>query len=303
VLRGNGKLDYREQGFDVIEIEPADTGLFVLTRDRGIRFWDGLVLRDLGLNFICYTMKPWTDGRWLLATDMGLGIWQPEAEVVDFLTTEDGLSSNAICSIHVDDEGLIWFSTFAGVQCYKEGEGIIETQHGNIEFNRRSFALGPSDVMYFGSVNGIFPVIRRGQKFSDKNQDIWFITLIVALLALTSWVVWSLRRIRRMNQERQAEALSQTAELFALQIEKLTLEHLPHASVSNLADALGLSERQFFRKAAELGVKPGNIIRSAKVKRAKLLLLEGNLSFSEVAHQVGYSVPHLRKLLSARTSS
>lgn len=158
VLSTDGELDYKVNGLDVIEIEPSDSGLYVLTRNRGIRFWDGLNLRDVGLHFICYEMKPWTKSRWLLATDMGLGIWEPLAEVVEFLTTEDGLSSNAICSIYVNELGLVWFSTFSGVQCYQEEAGIIETQYTNIEFNRRSFVLGPSDVMYFGSVDGIYPV-------------------------------------------------------------------------------------------------------------------------------------------------
>lgn len=109
--------------------------------------------------------------------------------------------------------------------------------------------------------------------------------------------------MRRMHEERRDAAHAQAAEMLALQIEKLTLEHLPHASVSTIAEALDMGERMFFRRASDLGVKPGNIIRETKLKRAKLLLAEGDKSFSEVAQHVGYSTSHLRKLLSSPTQA
>jgi signal transduction histidine kinase/DNA-binding response OmpR family regulator len=62
--------------------------------------------------------------------------------------------------------------------------------------------------------------------------------------------------------------------------------------VTDLCQELGLSRSQLYRKVtALLGESIGDHIENLRIKKAEELLLEGKISITEIAYQVGYSSP------------
>ncbi|UZR96549.1 hybrid sensor histidine kinase/response regulator transcription factor [Chondrinema litorale] len=71
-------------------------------------------------------------------------------------------------------------------------------------------------------------------------------------------------------------------------------ENISNASYSanEIADELGLSRVQLYRKIkALLGVGINDYIKSIRLKKAKILMLESDLTISEIAYEVGFSSP------------
>ena len=71
-------------------------------------------------------------------------------------------------------------------------------------------------------------------------------------------------------------------------------ENLSNASYSanEIADELGLSRVQLYRKIkALLGVGINDYVKSVRLKKAKMLMLESELTIAEIAYEVGFSSP------------
>jgi AraC-like DNA-binding protein len=102
------------------------------------------------------------------------------------------------------------------------------------------------------------------------------------------------------RQTAKAQQAVHEREAFLLRVQALVLEGLPHSSVFTVSEKMGLSERQFYRIAAELGIKPGQIIREAKLKRAEALLASGEHTMQAVAAEVGYTVSYLRRIIQSK---
>ena len=71
-------------------------------------------------------------------------------------------------------------------------------------------------------------------------------------------------------------------------------EHLSYEalSVEMLADTMGMSTSSLYRKVKGLsGLSPNDFIRIARLKKASLLLQNGENRISEIAFQVGFSSP------------
>jgi AraC-like DNA-binding protein len=296
----DGQFKFVHEGFDVRHLVPTDVGLFVLTADQGVHVWDGRNMRFTGIEASCSGLAPWTKGRWVLATQRGLGIWSPETNTLDYLTTQDGLTSHSICAVHVDAQECIWFSSYSGILRYSEAHGIIEIHHPDVEFNRGSFAIGADGALYFGSVQGIFKVIPGPLKFPVERSPwlIWGLTLAIA--GAVGWIAWLVRQMHLRRQIAKAQQAVHEREAFLLRVQALVLEGLPHSSVFTVSEKMGLSERQFYRIAAELGIKPGQIIREAKLKRAEALLSSGEHTMQAVAAEVGYTVSYLRRIIQSK---
>lgn len=296
----DGQFQFVHEGFDVRHLVPTDVGLFVLTADHGVHVWDGSTMRFTGIEASCSGLAPWTKGRWVLATDRGLGIWSPTTNTLDYLTTRDGLTSHSICAVHVDTEESIWFSSYSGILRYSEAHGIVEIHHPDVEFNRGSFATGSDGALHFGSVEGIFTVIPGPLKFPAERSPwlVWGLT--VGIAGAAGWIAWLVRQMHLRRQDAKAQHAVHQREAFLLRVEALVLEGLPHSSVITVSEKMGMSERQFYRTAAELGIKPGQIIREAKLKRARALLASGEHTMQAVAAEVGYTVSYLRRIIQSK---
>lgn len=72
-------------------------------------------------------------------------------------------------------------------------------------------------------------------------------------------------------------------------------EHLENTdfNVNQMCKMVHLSHMHFIRKVKQLtGKKPVDLLKSFRLKRAKDLLVQNNLSISEVAYRVGYDLPN-----------
>jgi AraC-like DNA-binding protein len=84
-------------------------------------------------------------------------------------------------------------------------------------------------------------------------------------------------------------------------MERIVMAGLAGASVATVAQAMGMSERHLYRKAKDLGLKAGDVIRDVKLDYAQKRLKEG-LATAEVAREVGYTRDYLKKLMTERAS-
>lgn len=90
------------------------------------------------------------------------------------------------------------------------------------------------------------------------------------------------------------EPLEPIEDAFVSKFKKVVEERLTDSDlgVEELGAAMGLSRVQMYRKVKALtGLTPVDLLRKARLSRAHQLLLESDLSVSEIAYQVGFTSP------------
>lgn len=109
----------------------------------------------------------------------------------------------------------------------------------------------------------------------------------------------SRRHLHRLfaNQadETEENGLSNEADkTFVSQLRKIIQDHLSDSelSVEKIGEEIGLSRVQLYRKVKALtGYSPVEMLRKARLARARHLLQTTERSISEVAYAVGFSTP------------
>lgn len=92
------------------------------------------------------------------------------------------------------------------------------------------------------------------------------------------------------EREKEAEAENEFMKRFLEFLDHRIAD--PNLSVEDLGEDLCLSRVQLYRKVkASTGRTPVEIIREERLKRARILIANGNMSISEVAYRVGFSAP------------
>lgn len=89
-------------------------------------------------------------------------------------------------------------------------------------------------------------------------------------------------------------AVSQVDDIFLRKLNDYLEENLSNEalSVEMLADTMGMSTSSLYRKVKGLsGLSPNDFIRIARLKKAILLMQNGENRISEIAFQVGFSSP------------
>lgn len=87
---------------------------------------------------------------------------------------------------------------------------------------------------------------------------------------------------------------NETDKSFLKQLRKIIQENLANSdlSVEQIGDEIGLSRVQLYRKVKSLtGYSPVEMLRKARLMRARHLLQTTDKSVSEVAYAVGFSTP------------
>ena len=87
---------------------------------------------------------------------------------------------------------------------------------------------------------------------------------------------------------------NETDKTFITQLRKIIQDNLGDSelSVERIGDEIGLSRVQLYRKVKALtGLSPVEILRKARLTRARHLLQTSEMSVSEVAYAVGFSTP------------
>ena len=135
------------------------------------------------------TERPQEPGvLWLATMSGGLNRFDTHTGIATHYTTANGLPSNTIYAVMVDNHGTLWMSTNNGIsnfdpdtktfRNYGLDDGLMA-----LEYNQNAYAKGAGGVLYFGSgkgVTGFIPeklhtneippqVVLSGLKISDKK--------------------------------------------------------------------------------------------------------------------------------------
>ena len=96
------------------------------------------------------------------------------------------------------------------------------------------------------------------------------------------------------QEQQEQEALGDKDQSFIKQLRKVIKSHIPDAdySVEDLGDEMGLSRVQLYRKVKALtGYSVVDLLRKARLAKAKHLLETTDMNISEVAYEVGFTTP------------
>ena len=96
------------------------------------------------------------------------------------------------------------------------------------------------------------------------------------------------------QEQQEQEALGDKDQTFIKQLRKVIKSHIPDAdySVEDLGDEMGLSRVQLYRKVKALtGYSVVDLLRKARLAKAKHLLETTDMNISEVAYEVGFTTP------------
>ena len=96
------------------------------------------------------------------------------------------------------------------------------------------------------------------------------------------------------QEQQEQEALDDKDQSFIKQLRKVIKSHIPDAdySVEDLGDEMGLSRVQLYRKVKALtGYSVVDLLRKARLAKAKHLLETTDMNISEVAYEVGFTTP------------
>lgn len=306
----SGEIQVETTGIEVLSLRSIGDEIWILDGQSGIlvRSADGTFHRIEGLpeGMQFYDALEWKD-QVVLASNEGLVFLDDEVQI---LTSQQGLMSSIVCGLALDEQNALWFSTYAGLHRLAAPDLEPEIFFPEIEFNRTSIFASPDNSAHlWGAMDGVYrvfpadyptsktPLVRQSlplEPLRDPLSKPWMLWLALAAslgLVLYLWV--SGRNVSQQGFKNAAQAVE---DLFMKELEINVLRRLPNASVEQLAEDLNISLRTLYRRLAENDAKPGEVLKSIRIKRAQALLDRG-LSLDEAADRVGYSSSYLEKLL------
>ena len=147
------------------------------------------------------------------------------------------------------------------------------------------------------------------KEYRTQQVVIAFLIFIVLLLAFLLFRIIYLQKARgQLHRLIAAEAVAPQADdqpaeqseslnpdqKFMQDVRQAIQENMtnPDLKIEDLGDIVGLSRVQLYRKVkAFTGTTPVDLLRTARLERARQLLMTTDLTISEVAYQVGFSTP------------
>lgn len=127
--------------------------------------------------------------------------------------------------------------------------------------------------------------------YVDKPFDLSFLEAQIQNL-LKQRILLRKRFANQFDVQPSSVVVNKSEKYFFEKIEKVVLENISDYSfsVEDLGKAMGMSRCQLFRKFKALTDNtPSDFIRAERIKRAKKLLLEGELNVNEVSLEVGFN--------------
>lgn len=112
------------------------------------------------------------DGKVYCGTRGGLAVWDIENGTYEIITTAQGLSSNVITSLLVDDQNRLWVGSVEGISMFETGEWKqYSTSDGlpGIEIN--DLTLDGDNTLWVATSGGI--ARKSGSGFSPYKDDEW----------------------------------------------------------------------------------------------------------------------------------
>ena len=133
-------------------------GLFVEGRDNQFSYFSTQSNPALSNNRIRNIYQN-SDSTYLIGTSSGLNIFNDNKNTIEYLGIEDGLNSDVIYSLEIDDEDDLWVTTGKGISLIDKDKKISNFQDKN-ELKENSFFANASmktesGDIYFGGKSGI----------------------------------------------------------------------------------------------------------------------------------------------------
>lgn len=280
-------------------------GLMVMTNEREFDVVKGVPHGIVYNDVIQLSKQGGTQDMLAFATSRGIAFCDLEGNDFRLISTEDGLASSVVCALQEDEDGRIWASTYAGLARYDRETEQIDVFFKHIEFNRWSKTYNPeTDLHYWGSINGVYevdlasiPTVEDMASRHEKANQIGnmlnqiLVALAIGLSLLIGLIIYQYHKLQNKYAKTEKD-------IFIANLESKIIANLPNASVEILAEAENISARTLYRRMEIYEVKPGEILRETKLKRAQdLLRTQPQMTLKEIAAQVGYSEIYLSRLL------
>ena len=135
----------------------------------------------------------------------------------------------------------------------------------------------------------------------EKGADSYITKPFTAdtLIARIENLLKSRRQMRKifsgsLQENEEQESLGEKDQTFVAQLRKVIKKHIPDAeySVEDLGSEMGLSRVQLYRKVKALtGYSVVDLLRKARLAKAKQLLETTDKNISEVSYEVGFTTP------------
>ncbi|HAF62626.1 MAG TPA: hypothetical protein DCK95_09920 [Anaerolineaceae bacterium] len=185
--QGLVKLDQMESSLIPYTYDPQNSNsissnlINVILPDQGGYIWIGTIGGGLNyydpntatfVNYLNQTENPASisdnnitslnkspDGLLWIGTYAGLNVYDPDTNNFKSYTVRDGLSSDTILGVVIDNEGIVWVSTGNGLSRFDpESETFINFTYRDglqsAEFISGSCALGNGGIVFFGGMDG-----------------------------------------------------------------------------------------------------------------------------------------------------
>lgn len=142
------------------------------------------IKNDVISNQVCISLAEGKNNEMWIGTYNGLFCFNKETKQTKQYTTDNGLSSNVICGIALDECGNIWCSTFNGInKLIVNDDKIVNFQIGNglIDkiYSRGIYFQDKNDAIYFGGSSGITSFHPENITIKDYNREVFITNLYV----------------------------------------------------------------------------------------------------------------------------
>jgi ligand-binding sensor domain-containing protein len=191
-------LDYPEQWFDS---NSTYTEFIITDKNTTWIATDNFVASQNGFGWAVYDHNNgiptapitdiYVDDRITVVTTNGGGASILENGTWRFLHQGNGLSTNALSSVTVDQDGTIWFGTFqAGLISY-DGQNFTTytTEDGLLNYQITNLATGDDNVVWVGTILGL-NAIADGKIYAYTTQDGLSANSIKNILPMADGSVW-----------------------------------------------------------------------------------------------------------------
>ena len=187
-----------------------------------------------------------------------------------------GLAANEVQAVVEDRDGGIWVATQYGLSRMESGADafssffLSSTLQGDM-YSANAAVRAKDGSLLFGTSDGLAVIGPSGMDAERFSPPPCFTEFYAGGRPL-------------VLEEAEADA-------FKARMESIVAEHLGDAAFTaeSWAEQMGLRRTAFYRRTKDVtGMTPNEFLRTARLKRAAELLLEGCLSVSEVAYRVGF---------------
>jgi ligand-binding sensor domain-containing protein/AraC-like DNA-binding protein len=235
-----------------------------------------------------------------LASNKGLLIFDSiHSNNWNLLTAKNGLASNILCAIEKENETNLWISSYNGLNWLNLENNQINIVVPKVEFNRFSSTKAPDGKLLFGSVNGIYEIdpVEIVENFKSiknpKELSLPLISCIILLVMLSGFLTLQNLQKRKLLHEAVLNNQQKEKEIFLLTINQIIQENLSDITIDKLADLMDMNSRTMHRKFNSYGLKPGEQIRTIRVKKIIELTKGGRFKNEEISNLVGYSTKYI----------